>query len=70
MRQIELGYGRGSLSFSVDEKRYQILAHDATGDERPLSDAEIGAALDSPIQSPPLEEIVSPGESVLRGGMR
>jgi nickel-dependent lactate racemase len=65
MRQIELGYGRGSFSLSLDEKRYAILAHDATDDERPLTDAEIGAALDSPIQSQPLEEIVSPGESVL-----
>jgi nickel-dependent lactate racemase len=65
MRQIELSYGRGLFSLSFDEKRYAILAHDETYDERPFSDAEIGAALDSPIQSPPLEEIVSPGQSVL-----
>src|SRR5918998_1483334 len=30
-----------------------------------LSDAEIGAAIDNPIDSQPLEEIISPGESVL-----
>ncbi len=30
-----------------------------------LSDAEIGSALDSPIESVPLEEMVKPGESVL-----
>ena len=64
MRQIELGYGRGLVSFAFDEKRYETLAH-AARDERPLSDAEMGAALDSPIESPSLEDIVSPGDSVL-----
>jgi nickel-dependent lactate racemase len=41
-----------------------VLAPDAA-DERPLTDAEIGAAIDNPIDSQPLEEIVSPGESAL-----
>lgn len=64
---IELGYGRASLSLSVDETRYRLLVSEArdTDEERPLSDAEIGAALDEPTASPPLEDILSPDESVL-----
>jgi len=34
-------------------------------ESRPLTDAEIGAALDAPIDSPPLEDLVATGESVL-----
>lgn len=67
MAQIELGYGRGSLSFTFDEERFETLTHGA-GEEasaRPMSDAEIGVAIDVPIDSPTLEEIVSPHESVL-----
>ena len=64
MTEIELSYGRGSVAFAYDEQRYSVLAP-ATADELPLSDADIGAALDAPISSPPLEEILSSGESVL-----
>ena len=64
MTEIELGYGRGSVTFAYDEQRYRVLGQTIAG-ERPLSDADIGAALDAPIESPPLEEIISAGESVL-----
>ena len=64
MRQIELAYGHGSLNFAFDGNRFQLLEREAP-DQSPLSDADIGEALDSPIESPPLEEILSPGESVL-----
>lgn len=64
MREINLGYGRSSVALPYDEERYQILG-DAASQEHPLSDLEIGLALDAPIDSPPLEEIVSPGDSVL-----
>lgn len=64
MRAIELGYGHGSVSFVYDEQRYQIISR-PVDTEWPLSDAEIGAALDTPIESPPLEGVVSPRESVL-----
>jgi nickel-dependent lactate racemase len=64
MSEIELGYGRGSVRFAYDEERYRVLAPDAV-DEHPLSDLQIGTAFDTPIESPPLEEIVSSGESVL-----
>src|SRR5918998_2529305 len=64
MPQLELKYGRGSVAFDFDAARFRVLAPDAA-DERPLTDAEIGAAIDDPIDSQPLEEIVSPGESAL-----
>jgi lactate racemase len=64
MTEIALGYGRGSVGFAYKETSYRVLAH-AEADEQPLSDADIGHAFDLPIGCPPLEEIVSPGESVL-----
>jgi nickel-dependent lactate racemase len=63
MTEIQLGYGRGSQSFNFDEDRYQVLEN--VGDERPLTDVEIGEALSAPIQSPPLEDLFSAGDSVL-----
>ncbi len=64
MAFVELVYGRGTLPFEFDEGRFEVLEA-ATGDVSPLSDAEIGAAIDDPFDSQPLEEIISPGESVL-----
>ncbi|HEX7177931.1 MAG TPA: nickel-dependent lactate racemase [Pyrinomonadaceae bacterium] len=64
MPHVELKYGRGSTAFDFDAARFEVLAP-AASDERPLTDAEIGAAIDDPIDSQPLEEIVSPGESAL-----
>lgn len=64
MSLIELAYGRGSLPFAYDEGRFRVLSG-AGGPIRPLSDAEIGEAIERTIGSPPLEEIIGPGESVL-----
>jgi len=64
MRQIELGFGRGTQGFSFDDDRFCVLTADAR-EEHPLSDAEIGRALETPINSPVIEEIFAPGESVL-----
>jgi nickel-dependent lactate racemase len=64
MSHVELGYGRGTLAFEFEGGRFDVLEPAAT-DERPLTDSEIGAAIDDPYDSQPLEEIVSPGESVL-----
>lgn len=64
MRQIELAYGLGSVPFSFPEGRYQILGSDGPR-EQPLTDVEVGEALDSPFESRPLEEILSAGDSVL-----
>ncbi|MBS1794204.1 MAG: nickel-dependent lactate racemase [Acidobacteria bacterium] len=63
MPQIELKYGNSRIPFEYDENRFAVL-----GAERrfaPLTDAGIGARLDAPVGSPPLEEIVEPGETVL-----
>ncbi|HZB45923.1 MAG TPA: nickel-dependent lactate racemase [Pyrinomonadaceae bacterium] len=62
--EIELGYGRGTVPFDFEEGRFEVL-EGAAGEEQLLSDAEIGAAIDGPLDSQPLEEIISPGESVL-----
>jgi nickel-dependent lactate racemase len=64
MTEIQLGYGRGALSFSFDENRFRILAGTPLFNQ-PLSDVEIGEALSAPIESPPIEDLVSAGESVL-----
>ena len=64
MPTIQLGYGRGGINFDYDATRFDVLAaNDAPS--HPLSDVEIGAALDAPIDSPPLEALITPGDSVL-----
>ena len=65
MAHIELAYGQGKISFEDAGGRFQLLTPDETAAERPLSDAEMGAIIDDPFDSPPLEDILSPGESVL-----
>lgn len=65
MTEIELAYGRGKVSFADDAGRFQVLTPVETVADQPLSDAEMGALIDDPVDSQPLEEIVSPGESVL-----
>jgi nickel-dependent lactate racemase len=64
MAHVELGYGRNALAFDFEGGRFRVLEPEAS-DERPMTDAEIGAAMDDPYDSQPLEEIVNPGESVL-----
>ena len=64
MPTIELKYGRRELSFDYDAGRFDLLtASEAAA--HPLSDVEIGAALDAPIDSPPLDDLIAPGDSVL-----
>jgi nickel-dependent lactate racemase len=63
--KIELAYGRGALPFEFEEGRFGVLEAGEGEDEAPLSDAEVGAAIDGPLDSQPLEDILSPGESVL-----
>ena len=64
MPTIELGYGPGAIKVNYDRARFELLAP-RESESRPLTDAEIGAALDAPIDSPPLEDLVATGESVL-----
>src|SRR6266478_5681529 len=61
---IDLGYGRSAITFDYDPARFDVLAPDEKASS-PLSDVEIGAALDAAIDSPPLEELVKAGDSVL-----
>lgn len=61
---MKLAYGRRSVEFTFDEDRFSVLNADADH-ESPLSDFEIGAALDSPIASGPLDEITGADDSVL-----
>ncbi len=64
MMPIDLAYGQTFLPLQVDADQFQVL----DGGElqtAPLSDIEIGSALDSPYGSPLLEDILQSGESVL-----
>nr|ALS89555.1 protein of unknown function (DUF2088) [uncultured bacterium] len=64
MTEIQLAYGRELVNFAYDESRYQLLSP-ADHNAKPLTDVEIGQALDSPIESAGLENILRPDESVL-----
>ncbi|HEV2862808.1 MAG TPA: nickel-dependent lactate racemase [Pyrinomonadaceae bacterium] len=64
MPTLNLGYGRASLPLEFEGGRFRVLEPEAR-DERPMTDAEIGAVIDDPFDSQPLEDIVSPGESAL-----
>ena len=61
---IQLGYGRGHVPFEFEGGRFHVLEGESS-EERALTDAEVGALIDDPLDSQPLEEIISPGESVL-----
>lgn len=65
MSKLELAFGRGSFALSYDDQRFRVLSARGLQDQRPLSDVEIGAAIDAPIESPPLDEVISPGDSIL-----
>jgi lactate racemase len=64
MPALELGYGPDAVKFDYDGARFEVLAPDESK-AHPLTDAEIGAALDAPIESRPLEDLIEPGDSVL-----
>jgi lactate racemase len=63
MPNIQLRYGKTHIPFDYDETRFQVLENEKQS--APLNDAEIGAKLDNPFDSKPLEEIVNQGETVL-----
>ncbi|HYG09025.1 MAG TPA: lactate racemase domain-containing protein, partial [Pyrinomonadaceae bacterium] len=65
MADVNLAYGRGRVSFVDADGRFQVLTPEDETAEQPLSDAQLGALIDDPIDSPPLEDIISPNESVL-----
>lgn len=53
----------GTVQIAFDGDRFEILG--AGTQWQPMSDIEIGRRFDHPIDSPPIEDIVSPGETVL-----
>jgi nickel-dependent lactate racemase len=64
MTEIQLGYGNAALALEFDADRYELLDSDSSA-APPLTDVEIGAALNAPIEAPPLEDLFSAGDSVL-----
>lgn len=63
MQNVSLKYGKSSISFDFDPNQFAVLGNEAQNPS--LSDVEIGEKLDNPIDSPPIEEIVQPSETVL-----
>jgi len=64
MPTIKLGYGHSTIDFDYDSERFEILAPNE-GNAKALSDVEVNAALNDPIESPPLEDLIDPDETVL-----
>jgi nickel-dependent lactate racemase len=63
MSSVFLRYGKTRVSFEYEAGRFEILS--GSSPDSPLTDIEIGRKLDDPVDSSAVEEIVSPGESVL-----
>jgi nickel-dependent lactate racemase len=63
MPNVELKYGKSQFFFDADENRFEVLGKKE--EKRVLNDVEIGARLDNPIGSKPIEEIIQPNETVL-----
>ena len=64
MSEIQLGYGRGTQTFKFNDALFQVLETNPAA-EKPLSDVEIGAAFSNTIESPPIDDLFSAGDSVL-----
>ena len=64
MASIELGYGSGYIEFEYDDARFEVLAPNQPNAPS-LSDAEINAALDAPIDCPSLADQIVAGDTVL-----
>ena len=64
MQEMQLAYGSGTVNLAFAKDRFEVLSPN-TVPRQPLSDLEIGLALDGPIESLPLEELLTPDETVL-----
>lgn len=64
MAAVDLLYGETSVKFEFDTSQFSVLSPQSRT-ESPYGDLEIGAAFDSHIDSPPLDEVVSTGDTVL-----
>ena len=61
---VNLGYGTRQIPFRFDPEQFSLLARHETM-PAPLTDAGLRAALDAPINSPRLEEVVKPHERMV-----
>jgi lactate racemase len=64
MPTIELGYGSKHIKFEYADARFEVLAP-TQANAHSLSDAEINAALDAPIDCPSLTDQIVAGDTVL-----
>ena len=64
MPTIQLGYGHSSIDLDYDSDRFEILAPNEA-DSHALSDVEVNAALDAPIESSPLDDLITTDDTVL-----
>ena len=65
---IDLAYGRNTVKFTWDADQFAVIDPNVSSDqhtEQPLTDFAVGEAFDSPIGSPPLDEIIDSDDSVL-----
>src|SRR5689334_12291202 len=62
--EIELAYGRSTVKFTRDADQFTLISSDGHS-EQPLTDFAVGEAFDSPIGSPPLDEIIDSDDSIL-----
>jgi len=63
MPSVDLKYGPSKFSVEYDEARFTVLGAELA--TAPLTDAEIGAKLDAPIDSAALDDLVRPGDRIL-----
>lgn len=64
MNELQLGYGRGTQTFTFEASRFQILETNSAT-EKPLTDVEIGARFSDTIGTPPLDDLFAAGDTVL-----
>ena len=61
---IDLRYGHSAVEFTLARDQFAVISEPG-GSEQALTDFEVGAALDTAVGSPPLDEIIDGDDSVL-----
>src|SRR2546421_4528394 len=64
MHSISLGYGASHCSFQYDPERFEVIAPSDL-EREPCPDSALETAMDTPINSPLLEEIIKPTDNVV-----
>lgn len=62
--RLDLAYGRSAFELTLARDQFQVIS-EPDGSEGVTTDFEIGAALDTPVGSPPLDEIIDSDDSIL-----